>query len=131
MGRSKRGKKRKGRSEPARRPSAGRALLGHGLVILSLAYLMFELLLSAQTYHRHGTLVSVDAATHTLIVRTPPSDRHVAYQWDASTRFLELGAPVRLDALRVGGSLGLVYQRGGPPYVLTKVYLAGGLGNPE
>lgn len=130
MGKSRRGKTRKGKSESARQQSAGLALLAHGLVILSLAYLMFKLVLSTQTLHSHGTLVSVDTATHTLLVRMPPSGRHVAYQWDASTRFLAHETPVRPDGLRVGGSLGLVYRQGGPPHVLTKVLLIGGPAKP-
>ena len=97
--------------------------------MLSGVVLVFKLALSAQTIHRHGTLASVDTSAHSLILH-PASGRHVSYQWDASTMCLDDETPVRPESLRVGVSLGLGYRRGGPPHVLTKVYLIGGPGNP-
>jgi hypothetical protein len=71
-----------------------------------------------------GTIKSVDATKHELVVLDSANKQQHSYTWNDSTRFQENGKTIAAAQLKTGEIVHLSYQAGGGRPVLHEVTIA-------
>jgi len=83
-------------------------------VLCALALTTAALLAANPRPHvQHGTIKSVDATAHTLVVADPKGKSEHKFQWNDQSRFTERGKAAEATDLKAGEHIRLTYKGGG------------------
>lgn len=74
-----------------------------------------------KAHTEHGTIKSLDAADHKLIVSDSKDKAEHKFQWNDQTKFTEHGKDVTATDLKVGDQVRLSYRHGGDMPTLEHV----------
>ena len=92
------------------------SVLALGLAALSAANAL-------RTHSERGTIKSVDAADHSLVVTDQNNKAEHKFQWNDQTKFTEHGKAVTPTDLKVGEQVHISYKRDGDMPVMEHVHI--------
>jgi len=72
-------------------------------------------------HHESGTISSVDAAKHQLVISDSANNKPQTFAWNDSTKFMENSKPVAAGQLKSGERVRLSYEAGAGTPVLREV----------
>jgi Cu/Ag efflux protein CusF len=96
-----------------------------GLVVLSAVALSSATLLAAnpRAHDMRGTIKSVDANAHTLVITDHKDKSDQTFQWNDQTRFVEHGKSTTASELKAGERVQLHYSASGDQRTLQRVHI--------
>ena len=75
-------------------------------------------------HDERGTVKSVDAHTHTLIVTDSKDNSEHKFQWNTQTRFTERGKAAAVSDLKAGERVRITYSGSGDMPTMQRVHIA-------